>query len=87
MSWSLVQSFRRAMSGWYSGELYQAFREFNIGKFYHYDPLRFPMSPFWHFMGPAFCEVARAVLRHHRPNLGSVFLELAASVMMCSAIR
>ena len=31
ISWSLVLSFRRAFSGWYSDELYQVFKEFMSG--------------------------------------------------------
>ena len=47
----------------------------HVEKFYHDDPLRFPMSFFWHFMASALCEVASAVLCHHWPNFRSVFLK------------
>jgi len=47
----------------------------HVWELYDYDPFWFPMSSLRHFMASALCQVAPAVLRDHRPDLGPVFLE------------
>jgi hypothetical protein len=47
----------------------------HVWELYDCDPFWFPMSSLRHFMASALCQVAPAVLRDHRPDLGPVFLE------------
>jgi hypothetical protein len=45
------------------------------------------VASFGHFVASALCQIASAVLGDQRPDLRPVSSNLAASVMMCSAIK
>src|SRR5262249_26133277 len=87
ISRSLDHSFRSAISGWYSGELYQALSEFMSGNSKITTNSGFQWPPSGSLCVPPFVKLRPPCFAIIGPTLARYSSNFAASVILCSTIK